>query len=304
MPRHLLVLWSALLFAQFLPAQIGYSFDSLVAETGQCMSLYGETQEYDQEAPVYGWQDKLSSQLQIDLWNYLGSEDIVRTDSTGIKGYALIGFLQERIMFNLFLLTRHPDFGEHDIQELSFPGLGIAHSEDKKLFSFSIEEKGGGTYRSRLSLLYFSDAENPPRPEAPEALLDNSLYPDFHRDGYSEIHMLGPEEDRSYLLLGWVQGCGSCFHSYAKLVRQGKEDLDIVFELDLELRNWETAVEYDPKTQTIRVHYKTDDMSPLCPGETEAEFSEEDMEWGRPCECTFVFDGNTFVPTVQNTEDR
>lgn len=211
----------------------------------------------------------------------LHEETLYSAGKDSVEVGALREYYQAKLFSKLDELFAHKDFSKHDIVKLL--SLQIIKSDDNKLFTISIDENTGGSYRSRLSAVYYI-------PNKPAERRINNF---FDTDGYSTIYTLNTPQGSKYLLLGQVVGCNSCYVEYALLMHfeNGKPSED--FKYRTEIRGWDETIVYDPDTEFLTINYMTSDLSPHCNcTDIENEGTDELTDW--ECSCTFVFNGKTF----------
>lgn len=207
----------------------------------------------------------------------------------------MIGYLQPKIVNRLTELTRHPDFLKHDIRKLiSSEELSVVVSDDNKLFSFSFDEKTGGSYRSRISLVHYTGFI--PGDSAESAAFQSFFDP----DGCGSIYTLHTEEGTKYMLTGYVRGCSYCFRTFVRLIAFSDNQFREEFSYSVTNRDWNDGVQYDHETRTVKVDYHLDDLTPYCSCSGEADEdtirdnSEGEVQYRINCRCMFVFNGKSF----------
>ncbi|MEO1513481.1 MAG: hypothetical protein AAFV95_00665 [Bacteroidota bacterium] len=218
----------------------------------------------------------------------------------------VMDFYQERILVKIDSLVDHPDFTKTDIADL----INLSHdlsfvcSDDRKLCNFSLAEKTGGTYRSRISFMYYADLQRPDTTANDQDQHDP--YEVFERDGYGEIYTIKTEKGTRYVLSGHVRGCSYCFETHVSMV--GYEDgvFKTFFHYSITSRDATTGVTYEPETQRIVVDYETDDLTPECDCGQESEFTsvEEEFDFDSTwnCHCSFQFNGLNFELVRESRE--
>ena len=214
-----------------------------------------------------------------------------------INGEDMLFYLQERIVQFIDSLCNHPDFSKHDISQILHTGdLQIVSSDDRKLYNFSIDEKTGGSYRSRISWMHYNEALYCIQPH----------YDIFGGDGYSGISDIQTDNGVIYVLSSSTRGCNYCFETSVQVITVQNNQFVEEFKLSNNSRNWSDGVSYDPETKTITVKYILDDLSPSCSCEPVILDGEEevfeyyrygDYDFDILCYCSFKFDGKEFIET-------
>ena len=186
--------------------------------------------------------------------------------------------------------------------------MSIIKSDDNKLFNFSIDEKTGGTYRSRISLMHYSeiDTKNLPNEKEISENIKTNPYLVFEGNGFNEIYTVPTKEGIKYLLIGDVRGCSYCFETHVMLVKFDAGLFKCEFYYSVNSRSWETGVKYNSKTKTITVDYETDDLTPECGCLNNSEdeiITDYDAEPIRQkCHCEFGFNGLNFELLKEHRE--
>jgi len=225
------------------------------------------------------------------------TEDISYAESfsankDSIESYTLQEFYNGKIRQKLDELTSHKDFGKANIKMLV--DIFATKSDDGKLYNFVYDENTGGSYRSRVSYVYYIGQKGKQNQEL------------YNPDGYHTIVTLPSKTGMRYLLLGQVVGCNTCQGCYAKLVHynNGKPVFD--FEYDLSTRlGADNMIEYYPASKTLTVQYFTDDFRPYCyclEEQKDSAGSNDDGTAMHQCTCKFKYNGKTFV--LAGSSDR
>lgn len=285
-----------LLFGFSGKAQSQRSFERIIVDLQEALN------EYSLVGPYHGilaLDDFSFCKKEKKLLKKNASEPVDSKDS--ISALDLIWHFQDQIFENLDALIHHSRFEENELFELlnfKDTDLHIARSEDKKLYSFSLDEKTGGTYRSRLSFMYYSETDKDSLPSV-ISLIDKEDADIFHSDGYGSIHSLETVEGTKYVLSGFVRGCSYCFETYVQLVSLKDEVFHEEFKTEVYSRSWEGGASYDHEKQRITVDYETDDLTTDCNcdfDDLNEDYDEdaEDREWEKSCFCLYAFNGITF----------
>ena len=290
-------------------AQDSVSFQTLIAETNSYLKSYGKVSAYGADNYSFvevGLTEADVSELLLDT----AYVEFITDDSIG--SFDLIFFLQDKIVSNINRITSRKDFDQYDILELlESDELSIVKSEDGKLYNFSIDEKTGGTYRSRISWMYYTEAglgETATVEQISEKELP-ILYTAFEGDGYSSIFTINTSSGILYVLTGGVRGCSMCFLTFIQLVHFENGQFMTDFYYSVDSRTWDSEIVYDEETKTIKVVYETDDLTPYCScdevfeNQTDAyNYSDEEDSVSFKCHCLFEFTGSNFELVKQSSE--
>ncbi|MGB1294296.1 MAG: hypothetical protein ACPG6V_02365 [Flavobacteriales bacterium] len=297
----------SLIFFSFLCINIGYSqsqksFDKLVHETKENLQNYSKLNAYeDNYLSIDGFGlSKKEKQLLIENANY---DATLTQNKDSITSYHMIWYYQEGILENIKQLIEHSKFQDNKIEELLIfdPDLFIVVSDDRKLFNFSLDEKTGGTYRSRISIMYFTDFKKELESNDEKIISKKDPYSIFSGDGFNSIYALQSETGTKYVLTGYVRGCSYCFEEHISLVSFNNNTFKEEFSFSVNSRSWDEKIIYDPIQKKIEINYKTDDLTPICfCNDTDEDISEEssplkgeELKYEN-CQCTFYFNGKSF----------
>ncbi len=294
---------SFLILSNFTFAQENISFKKLISKTNEYLKFYEGISIYGKNS--YSFDEiGISKKDQKNILKNKKDYEFVVKDSIG--KYDLILFLQKKIMDNLNRVVTNTEFGKNDItQLLNSSELDIIKSDDGKLYNFSIDEKTGGTYKSRVSLMHYTALNNNVQKEEGSMNTKKSkVYEVFDGDGFTGIFSIPTTEGAKYVLTQQVRGCSLCFVTSAMLVDYKDGIFQKDFAYSLLSRDWERGVKYDPKTRMISVDYKTDDLITdcNCKNSIESESDNNDQDDSEnedqsntfKCQCVFVFNGLNF----------
>ena len=214
----------------------------------------------------------------------LKKEDIdfpINKDSIDVQD--LIFTYQEKIINSLSLILKHKDFDEK-IKETTFnQELSIVFSTDNKLYNFSLDEKTGGTYRSRISLMYYTESDS---------IYEGDI---FEPDGYGLIDTIQTNSGVKYLMEGNVRGCSYCFTNHVSLIQFKKDTVNLDFYYRFDSRDWDDYIEVDSTKRVIKAYYHLNDLQESCSCNNEDEGTIEfEIEKNISCSCRFKFNGETF----------
>ena len=214
----------------------------------------------------------------------LKKEDIdfpINKDSIDVQD--LIFTYQEKIINSLSIILKHKDFDEK-IKETTFnQELSIVFSTDNKLYNFSLDEKTGGTYRSRISLMYYTESDS---------IYEGDI---FEPDGYGLIDTIQTNSGVKYLMEGNVRGCSYCFTNHVSLIQFKKDTVNLDFYYRFDSRDWDDYIEVDSTKRVIKAYYHLNDLQESCSCNNEDEGTIEfEIEKNISCSCRFKFNGETF----------
>ncbi|TNE30560.1 MAG: hypothetical protein EP346_03450, partial [Bacteroidetes bacterium] len=190
------------------------TFDELLEETNYLIT------DYERLSPWVAFYPLDSLQISPRHMDELEADFESLSDS--VETMNLIYYYHEWIFENLTSLVAMDEFGQLEMTKAFATSLQVASSPDQNLVSFNLDEKTGGSYRSRMSLLIFRPSE----------FSDGyQILSEGPTDGYTAIHQLESTSGTKYLLKGEVIGCNTCFESYVDLVRI--DSASLVYELNL-----------------------------------------------------------------------
>tara|TARA_R110000751_G_scaffold135_3_gene649 strand:- start:64977 stop:65828 length:852 start_codon:yes stop_codon:yes gene_type:complete len=230
-----------------------------------------------------------------DIKSFEDSDDII---NDSLQAYAAIETIQHKIstLINIvFILKSTEDF---DLTNKLYDEISYQKSEDDKLHNLVLYAKSGGSYQSRLSIIYYK--ENANYQKVYETYTDEGDGSLFHPDGYDSIKTLNTSTHIKYLLQGSVKTCGMCFYNYILLIHHNNKAFEVDFSYATNSRSYDTLLDYNDSNQTITVNYQTDDLSgPDCFCEQNNEENiavlDENLNLEKECKCLFKFNGDTFV---------
>ncbi|MCZ4408867.1 hypothetical protein O3Q51_08615 [Cryomorphaceae bacterium 1068] len=284
------------------PAQQSSQVDSLISDTKVLLDFYSHLSPFD-DLLAYADLDLSSREIAYlkadnDDTDYFHGDSIYATD--------LIFYIQDRVQSTVEKITQVADLKSYNLVEI-FQNyeLGVVRSTDGKIYNFSLDEKTGGSYRSRVSWMHFTEQEEgildvADQQEEPDS---ESIFYGFETNGYDRIDTIHAGDQVCYILIGSVQGCNACFLTYVEMVRYENGEFYSEFYYSIESRSWDAELDYYPGSKTIRADYLTDDLTTDCSCETRRDFEngnynysqDEEPIYGQECHCEFVFDGDTFV---------
>ena len=197
----------------------------------------------------------------------------------------VLSIFENRIFANIDKIVRHKDFPKKGSKLFEI-------SPDKKLFHFSLDMQGFGSYRSRFSVLYYMENNKIIyKAGYGDTLIVNGIKEvegnfnaPFHSDGYGRIDTIQTNNGVKYLLQGAVKTCNTCLTQYITLVKfeNGKPVSEFDYDLEFQFER-DVQFEYDAKTKTITIAFERDDVS-------DSNYDEYSKE-------VYTFNGETFELT-------
>ena len=217
--------------------------DKLIAQAEEYLTIYNGLNPRVEYYPIIDF-----NFTEQDLEN-------IEIENDSINGYDVISIYQKKILATIDKIAYHKDFPKKG------SNLFLA-SPDKKLFNFTIFENTGGSYKSRISVIYYKENA---------AILYNESYSEdsrqyqsvfFNTDGYHSMDTIQTDDRVKYLLQGRVSVCNTCVSQYIKLLhfKDGEPISDFEYELGSRLGSVE-QFNYDAKTKTITIEYEQDDQN-------------------------------------------
>ena len=292
-----------LLFLPFLAFGENHSdFDKLIDETNHYLNEYSRLTPFgDNYLPISSF--GLSQKEVEELVNDADYGAMLTENKDSVESYYMIFYFQEKIVERINKIVSHPNFKNVNIRDLITSGeLSIIVSDDNKLFNFTLPEKTGGSYRSRISIMHYTEFEPEDRTQKAE------LSKFFSSDGYSNIYTLNTDEGTKYVLTGHVRGCNYCFQSFVRLISFKDNKFSEEFMYSVENRDWNDGVSYHHETKTILVDYHIDDLTTHC--YCDGKVQDDDINYDElahnktsvNCRCKFVFNGSTFELVEESYE--
>lgn len=308
-----------LIFALCFVTSFGFgqsqkSFEKLVSKTNEYINQYSKLSPYGYEE-FFSLKD---SGLPKENIKYIKahSNEYSGYSKDSISELDLLLEFQELITGNIKNIISHDKFKKNNIKDLLNNDLDllITVSDDKKLYNFSLPEKTGGTYRSRISIMHYIEInqDSLPTQEEIDKRIKISPYTVFDGDGFNSIHSIETRKGTKYVLTGYVRGCSYCFETNVMLVRLEGGIFQQDFVYSISSRSWEEGVSYDPNSKIITVDYVTDDLTTDCDCSNFVELDEEPDNYysysketepiNKRCHCTFEFNGLNFVLIKESWE--
>jgi len=289
------------------------SFEKLIAKTNNYLEKYSKLSPFGSEEFISLDKSGLPKNLINEINKNYMEYDGYTQDS--ISEFNLILEFQGVIIENLTSIISHKKFKDNKIEDLIRQDfdLSIAVSDDKKLFNFSLDEKTGGTYRSRISITHYTNDSIVPsmNNNDPHEIINQHQV--FEGDGFDNIYSLETEQGTKYVLTGFVRGCSSCFELNLMLVnnKSGFFEKDFSYIINTRFPQ-ECTLDYNSTSKTIVVDYITDDLTTDCDCTNYAMLDENeynnysDSDETEPitkrCHCTFEFNGLNFELVKESWE--
>lgn len=279
------------------------SFSNLISQTNAFILAYDELDPLETEVFIAISQTLLPPKEIQYIYSHPDEFESNYVDS--ISEFDLILSYQDLILNNIDKIRHHSEFNPRTIKNflVTNSNLSIVMSDDFKLINFSLDEKSGGTYHSRISVMHFTDVViyNFLHPE--EQIENQRVYSVLESDGFYGIHTIKTNTQIKYVLLAYVRGCSYCFETSIQLVSFNDGTFNQDFYYSINSRMWDETLVYNPNTKTIFINYFTDDLTPECNCSIDEEYMEDHNYFAaskadtisQACQCKYVFDGETFL---------
>jgi len=281
-------------------AQSQKSFDKLIEQTNRFLSVHSQLQPYDEYFILKSLE--LNKREIKEIMNEGSNVDAhFSSINDTIQSSDLLFYLNDVIIENLDRILAHDKFSYDRIQKLRTDDFNFTMliSSDRKLFNFSLQEKHGGTYSSRMTRSLYLNIE---KDSISNKRIEKKYYPSFSSDGLDHIYSIETTEGIKYILTEFVRGCSYCFESSVSLVKFKNEKFIKDFSYTVNSRHWDSSVEYDYENKLITVDYRIDDLNPICNCELTVDYDGESEIEYEQCHCIYHFNGTTFE-LVKDTID-
>lgn len=281
-------------------AQKEPTLDELISQTNTYVDWYGIPSPFETEFSIH----KL--QLPAEILSEMNSLNLIDEDTIYTSEYRY--YFQQKIFNLLKAVVTHKNVTKESLVKglKSDEGmLVVVVSDDGKLYNFSLDECTGGSYRSRLSFMYYAGLRGLEFLDVDRFLMEGELpeaYSVFGGNGYDELYAIPGEKDVKYVLTGTDRTCGTCYFNHIAMVtlRNGKFETD--FSYSVETRKEPATMVYDTQKKLIQVNYLTGDLAQACvcanfENEEEFNFPDNDAynEPEKPCQCIFIYKAGNFV---------
>ena len=240
------------------------NFDSLYQETLRHLRNYEKIDTYN-----YG---ELQSIASFEFTTkelhdiYLTESGNSGTKIDSAESFTLLETVQYALVSCIESLIAYPNFTSEDIlNRLENTELALLRSPDDKVITLSLDEKTGGSYRSRFS--WIVDAEN-----RDSSNLGTTL---SASDGYWKIDTAHVSGRVLYILSGGVRGCTSCFQSDLDIITKDESGWTNIFSASINTRHWDSSVYYDEDLRSVIIDYEPDDLTLDCYCNDDPEESSE-----------------------------
>ena len=259
---------------------------------------------YDTFSP-FGAYEVRSLSIPKKYLNSVMSDNMPDIDGQ-VSGNIPIVYYQGLIGRGLQRVLRNKNIAAYRLEDIiDGKYIFISHSADRRLYSLSIDEKTGGSYRSQLTYVQYRAASGKVyNYDLTGESTDTANV--FNNDGFGVIADFRTPEGTKYLLQGYVMECNTCENQYIELVefKAGRFREDFGYTLNTRggyARNDSRGIGYDKQTKLITVDYTTDDLTHIrsCGDLVNLEDIKRDSadgdNYGKPCHCEFKFNGRSFV---------
>ncbi|MFK7810302.1 MAG: hypothetical protein AB8F74_21035 [Saprospiraceae bacterium] len=309
--KHITVISLLCLWMNFGFGQSQKPFDELISTTNEYIEKYSKLSPFGSDEFIPLKKSGLPRDVIKQIKEHLEEYDGYLKDS--ISEFNLLLEFQGLIVENITNIISHKKFEDSSIEKLINQDLdlSIVVSDDRKLFNFSLDEKTGGTYRSRISITHYTEDEESPTiksSDGPEIINQHGV---FEGDGFNAIYSIDTKEGTKYVLVGHVRGCSYCFESNIMLVKLNDGMFEEDFSYSVNSRSWEEGISYNSKTKVITVDYITDDLTTDCDCSNYATLDEEENYYldnddpepmVKRCHCTFQFNDLNFELVKESWE--
>ncbi|WP_316785749.1 hypothetical protein [Pedobacter frigiditerrae] len=185
-------------------------------------------------------------------------DELKTIEKDSVDGFEITAILSNHILSNIERILNWKNVSQYDLSLLLKNHLITAKSPDNKLYSFSFDERTGGTYRSMLSIIYYNidKGEQKFKPLFVSKEQGDDV---FNPDGYGTIDTLHTKQGVKYLLIGSVVGCTTCIGSYVDFVHYNNGKFIKDFNYSVGTRSNNTNIpnsDYDDETSVINYDKK------------------------------------------------
>ncbi len=310
--KQVIIVFTLCLWTSFGFGQSQKSFDELITRTNEYLENYSKLSPLGSDEFIPLKDSGLPKELIKYIEQHFDEYDGYSKDT--ISEFNLLLEFQGLIIENITQIIGHEKFKKNKVEELIHQDfdLSIVVSDDRKLFNFSINEKTGGTYRSRISITHYTEDNTPPTLKSKDDLEIINQDQVFEGDGFNAIYSIETKEGVKYVLIGDVRGCSYCFESNIMLVKFKDGAFEQDFSYSVNSRSWEEGIIYNSKTKVISVDYITDDLTTDCDCLNYAMLDEEENNYytnndetepiTKRCHCTFKFNGLNFELVKESWE--
>lgn len=277
--------------------------DTLIFSDPKLSDLVKETENFFERYDTIRLSDTYSIN-QLKLPKKLRRQ-LTSVEKDSVDGMEVIDAIRDLIDENIQKILKWKGIEQYDISLVFRNCLYVVKSPDRKLYSLSFDAKTGGSYKSRISYIYYITDKGTPISLYAVSESENGV---FNQDGYSSIDTINTKEGTKYLLMGSVVGCNSCFGYYVDLVQYKKGEFitDFNYKVDSSTAwyhpeaDGSPLIEYDSKQRKIYISYNTDSLTPGCNCGTYGSIAtndEYDENKVKSVDCVYTFNGKSFKLT-------
>jgi len=269
------------------------NLDSLINRCNYYYAIYNSISPNSEYLPINKF--NLNKEDEKSFYSSIEFDDSFNEGKDSVVDYELQTFFTRRICETLDRIYSHKDcFTQQAHTKIDIDYIA---SDDKKLAIFSWDENTGGTYRSKVSYMYYIQDDSTVIHSRVLNDIDSPTSPfsELSSDGYHHINTIKTELGTQYLLFSSVRTCTMCFDYNIDLIEFEQDKFVVKFGFNLSSRSYDVNVLYDSKNKEILIKYFTDDLTPqcTCSKEVEPNFGEDIPS--KECSCKFVYKANTFV---------
>ena len=261
---------------------VNFKFNKQVNKVNNYLSHYSSISAYGDDfihldTKKLGFTKKEIEEIKQEDYEFTKNKD-------SIDNFSLISIYQDKIFKGIENILSHKNLVNSKLNSLFNEELTVVSSPDNQLFNFSLDEKTGGTYRSRISLMYYSKTNS---------ILQSDF---FASDGYGIIDTIHSNSGVKYLLQGFVRGCSWCYSSHISLIQYRDNEWKQDFYYSFETRDFNDDIELDSTKQKLTGTYHLSDLSEncICNEYSESNDFEYTIEKHILCTCIFIFNGETY----------
>lgn len=231
-----------LLFLLFSSISFGQSsVDFLKTELDSTLWYYSQINYYGiNKTPIeYG----------ISIEEYSSSSFFSGAYTDTCETFEISEYLSNRIGLLFDSISNDSSFSSSNYKELAKYDLTLTYTSDKKIFSFQLPIKSGGTMRFTKRWCFFKKNNN-------TISKLNDLY-------FSESSIVVIDSIMYYILSRINKGCSTCYLINYDIIHFENNEAVVDFNYSLETRNYE-AVYFDLSSKRLIVDYVADDLTGNC----------------------------------------
>jgi len=182
---------------------------------------------------------------------------IARYDTLPFDPYDTLESTRDLILRETKELVQHPRMTAELAERHLSPGsMAFSRSADDRIWLFSIDERTGGSFRSRIAFMRYIDADGRIR-----IAEDLSSFVESEEDDSDILNMgycsqLEQLDDSTYFTDCSVRGCGACLthEAYRVVIRNGEPRFSLIHRFD----GWQGFLEtftFDMQTRSFQFSY-------------------------------------------------